>query len=106
MTVPLRVMDFARPVFQYSKNIFELIDVDDGLYLKRIQRDTLELSVYGRSLLVRQGVDAEPLWIINGLVAPTVEKNIELMVSVCVPILRIVTSEVISVLTGTFPKLI
>lgn len=106
VTVPLSVMDFARPVFQYNKKILELIDVLDGEYLNKIQRDTFEPSVYGRSLLVRQGVDAEPLWIINGLVAPTVEKNIELMVRDCDPILRIVTSEVISVLTGTFPKLI
>jgi hypothetical protein len=45
VTVPLSVMDFARPVFQYSKNIFELIDVDDGVYLKRMHRETFELSV-------------------------------------------------------------
>ena len=106
MTVPLSVIVFARPVFQYNKNIFELIEVLEGVYLNKIHRDTFEPSVYGRSLFVRHGVVADPLWMIKGLVAPTVEKNMELMVSDCDPILRIVTSEVISVLTGTFPKLI
>ena len=84
----------------------EFIDVEEGVYLNKIHLETLDPSVYGKSLFVRHGVVADPLWMINGLLAPTVEKNMEFIVIDEVPILRIVTSDVSSVLTGMFPKLI
>ena len=106
VTVPLRVIDFTNPVFQYRRNIFELIDDPDGVYLNKIHLDSFEPRLYGKSLLVKQSVEALPVWMIKGFVAPTVEKNMEFIVIGEVPMLSMVTSDVISVPTGTLPKLI